>query len=185
MMNKIVKSQKSLLFQARMLSYNYRHANHPKVWLEVNKDGASAGKMVIELYESHSPALTENFVDLLTGQRSIVGTSFEKGLPGMGIQGGDLHECENWGANNARLSDENLELRHHKRGLVTMVNDGSHANGSQFMITFGEANYLNGYNNIIGEVVEGHSVLDQLEASCDRQGHVHGKWTIAGAGHHH
>ena len=35
MMNKIVKSQKSLLFQARMFSYNYRHANHPKVWLEV------------------------------------------------------------------------------------------------------------------------------------------------------
>ena len=47
-------------------------------------------------------------------------------MPGLGIMGGDLHEEENLGAGISRLADENLEMRHHKRGLLTMVNDGPH-----------------------------------------------------------
>ena len=62
-----------------------------------------------------------------------------------------------------------------------MMNNGPNTNGSRFMITFGQANNLNGYQNIVGEVVEGLEVLDQIEAASDRQGNLNGNWTIAGA----
>ena len=87
------------------------------------------------------------------------------------------------GAGGARVADENLSLRHHKRGLLTMVSDGAHANGSEFMVTFGEANSLNGYRNVIGELVEGDDVLSALEGDCHRAtGGVAGDWKVSGAG---
>ena len=55
-------------------------------------------------------------------------------------------DAENLGAGDTRLPDEHLGLRNHKRGILTMVNDGAHANGSQFAILFDEAHYLDGYN---------------------------------------
>ena len=135
--------------------------------MDVTKNGQAAGRLVFELYESHCPNLAENFASLCSTEgRSIVGTTFSKGTPGLGIMGGDLHEEENWGASKMRLADENLEIRHHKRGLLTMVNDGSHSNGSQFMVTFDETNFLNGYNNVIGELVEGDSLLADMESTC-------------------
>ena len=88
----------------------------------------------------------------------------------------------NEGASDERLADENLELRHHKRGILSMLNDGTHSNGSEFLVTFGQASYLDGYNNVIGEVVEGEHVLTAIEDSCDRQGKVAAEWTISGSG---
>ena len=64
-----------------------------------------------------------------------------------------------------------------------MVSDGPHANGSEFMVTFGEARSLNGYRNVIGELVEGDDVLSALEGDCHRAtGNVAGDWTVSGAG---
>ena len=186
MLNKIAKTSKIVSSQARLFSYNYANAAHPKVYMEVTKDGQSAGRLVFELYESHAPQLAENFHALCTDEgRSIVGTTFNNGAPGMGIQGGNLNEAENWGSSKMRLADENLEIRHHKRGLLTMVNSGSHSNGSQFMVTFDETNYLNGYNNVIGELVEGESLLADMESSCQRYGEVSAKWTVSAAGSAH
>ena len=169
--------------------YNYSAATNPKVFLSVTKDGQSAGNLVFELYENHSPAMAFNFTALCNGtadkHRSFVGTTFAQGTPGFSVQGGDLHEDENLGAGCARLPDENLEMRHHKRGLLTMVNDGPHANGSQFAITFSEASYLDGYQNVVGELVEGDGLLKEIEDTCCRQGKVHAKWTISAAGQKH
>ena len=50
------------------------------------------------------------------------------------------------------------------------------------MVTFDEASYLNGYQNVIGELVDGDSVLAEMEASCKRDGKVHAKWVVSAAG---
>ena len=188
MLARVLKSNKAVLAQARMFSYNYSNPAHGRVFLDVSKDGNNAGRLVFELYDTHSPELAQNFRDLCTGHaegnRSYVGTTFSAGHAGHGIQGGDLHEEENWGASRMRLADENLETRHHKRGILTMVNDGPHSNGSQFLVTFGDAHHLNGYNNVIGELVEGDSVLSQMEQSCDRYTGVGASWKVTGAGAH-
>ena len=186
MMQKAFKNMRLVQNQARLFSYNYQSASHPRVWLDVSRDGQRVGRLNFELYETHTPALAENFTAFATGQaqghRSYVGTSLHSSVPGQGFQAGTF-EGENQGSNNERLADENLELRHHKRGILTLPNDGPNSNGSTFMVTYDQANYLNGYQNAIGELVEGDDVLAQIEASSDRYGALSGEWTISAAGH--
>ena len=59
-------------------------------------------------------------------------------MAGLGVKAGSLSE-ENLSAFDVRAPDEDLSLRHAKRGMLSMVNDGPNSNGSEFMITFGEA----------------------------------------------
>ena len=186
MMQKALASQQMRnIIQKRMFSYNYTAASNPKVWMEYSKDGKVAGKVVFQLYENHSPALALNFAAFCegsaSGNRSYVGSKVTTGMPGYGFHAGSLGE-DNEGASDERLADENLELRHHKRGVLSMLNDGSHSNGSEFLVTFGSASYLDGYNSVIGEVVEGEHVLTAIEDSTDRQGKVAAEWTISGTG---
>ena len=51
-----------------------------------------------------------------------------------------------------------------------MYYDGDHCNGSKFTITLNSAEYLNGYNQVIGELVDGEGVLSQMEESLTRHG---------------
>lgn len=172
-----------MAFRRLFSSLSYNTSSNPKVFLEVTKNGVPAGKMVFQLYANHSPNLAENFADLCNGgDRSFVGTKFSKGHAGLGIQGGDLREAENWGAGLMRLPDENLEMRHHKRGLLTMLNNGPHSNGSQFLVTFGEATHLDGYHNIVGELIDGEYVLSSIEQDCQRNGKVHNDWAVSSSG---
>ncbi len=50
------------------------------------------------------------------------------------------------------------------------------------MITFNEAAFLDGYQTVFGELVEGHEVLDQIEKKVDRHGKVHDHLTIVAGG---
>ena len=77
-----------------------------------------------------------------------------------------------------RLLDENLELRHQKRGMLSLVNQDPHSNGSNFLVTFGDAHYLDGYQSIIGEMVQGEDVLVKIEADSSRSGTLGSEWTI-------
>ena len=124
------------------------------------------GDLVFELYSNHCPRTSDNFISLCTGNnphgRSLAGTTFDGGFPGIHVSGGSLSE-ENVAADGGRMTDENLHLRHHKRGMITMANDGENGNGSQFHITLGKADFLDGYNQVVGELVEGDSVLSEIE----------------------
>ena len=52
-----------------------------------------------------------------------------------------------------------------------MANDGENANGSEFLITLGDSgNVFDGYNSVVGELVEGADVLAQAEHSLNRLG---------------
>jgi len=86
-------------------------------------------------------------------------------------QGGDVTPNEHgksiYGNN---FTDENLNLKHYKRGMLTMANKGPDTNNSEFMITFGEAPWLDGYHNVVGEIVEGEEVLKALESVGTRTG---------------
>ena len=74
------------------------------------------------------------------------------------------------GANGERLVDENHDLRHHKRGMLSMYYNGDSQNGTKFMITLDNAETLNGYNQVIGELVQGDEVLHEVEKSLERSG---------------
>ncbi len=49
-------------------------------------------------------------------------------------------------------------------GLVAMANAGANTNGSQFFITYGPQETLNGKHTIFGRVISGMDVASQLAA---------------------
>ena len=163
--------------------YNYSNAANPRVYLTVSQGDTKIGDMVFQLYAEQQPATTESFRALCEGSEgtSLSGTKFHHGQSGFGISGGRIGE-ENLGAFGQRLMDEDLTLRHNKRGQLTLPNDGENNGGSEFTITFGAAAYLDGYQNVFGELVEGESVLAALEAGCDRHGSVNEDFTITASG---
>ena len=164
--------------------YNYSNAANPRVYLTVAKGDQRLGDLVFELYADQQPGTTESFRALCEGAEgnSYVGTEFHHGQSGFGISGGRLGE-DNVGAFGLRLQDEDLTMRHNKRGQLTLPNNGENSGGSEFTITFGPASYLDGYQTVFGELVEGQKVLDTLEAGVDRHGSVNESFKIIGAGH--
>lgn len=79
---------------------------------------------------------------------------------------------ENLSADGSRLPDEDLKLRHYKRGIISMANDGDNANGHEFYISLDKAEYLDGYNTVFGELVEGEETLKHLEEGLTRDGQI-------------
>ena len=162
---------------------NYTSAANQRVFLTVAQGEQKLGDLVFELYSERQPATTESFRQLCEGSEEggYTGTTFHAGTSGLGIMGGRLDE-ENVSAFGSRLSDEDMTVRHTKRGQLTAVNDGPNSAGSEFMVTFGATNFLDGYQTVFGELVEGQDVLDALEAGCDRHGAVNEDFTIVGSG---
>ena len=167
-------SQLMFLSRQHYSLYNYSAKSNPRVFLTVSKNGSRLGDLVFEVYHNHTPKTAENFIALATGAnalgKSYKGTTFTTGAPGVTLQAGRITEC-NQSADGGRFVDENLSLRHIKRGQLTMANDGENANGSEFMITLGSsADVLDGYHTVFGELVEGEEVLSQVEAHLTRHG---------------
>ncbi len=152
--------------------YNYSCKTNPRVYFTLSRDGNKLGDLVFEVYANHAPRTSENFLNFVKGCSvgSYKGTSFTGGFPGILLQGGRVSE-DNVSSDGGRQVDENLQLRHVKRGMISFNNDGENANGSEFVITLGEAaNVLDGYNSVVGELVEGQDVLSKAESSLNRFG---------------
>ncbi len=152
--------------------FKYSSPSNPRIYFTLTRDGNKLGDLVFEVYANHVPKSAENFLSFVNGNSlgSYKGTTFTKGFPGLVLQGGRVTEC-NASADGGRLVDENLNLRHVKRGTISYYNDGENANGSEFTITLGDAaNVLDGYQTVIGELVEGADVLTKAEASINRFG---------------
>ena len=153
--------------------YNYTCKTNPRVYFTLSRDGAKLGDLVFEVYANHAPKTSENFLNFIKGASAVgsyKGTAFTGGYPGIVLQGGRVTE-DNQSSDGGRQVDENLNLRHTKRGVISFSNDGENANGSEFVIALSEAaNVLDGYNSVIGELVEGQDVLNKAEASLNRHG---------------
>jgi len=102
-------------------------------------------------------------------------------MAGLGVIAGRVDE-ENNGAYGVWNPDGDLNLRHFKRGLLTTTSEGPSRVGGEFMITFNEAAFLDGYQTVFGELVEGSEVLAEIEKHVDRHGKVSENLTIVAGG---
>ena len=163
--------------------FNYSNAANPRVSISIAQGQNRIGDLVFELYQDKQPAAVDNFRTLINGNtegQTYVGASLSKGFPGLGIYAGRLNE-ENFGAYGAYNVDGDTTIRHTKRGMLSFTREYQNCTGSEFQMTFAPAPWLDGYQTVFGELVEGHSVLDQLEQHCNRHGHVTEGITIAAA----
>ena len=55
------------------------------------------------------------------------------------------------------------DLKHDKRGILAMANNGPDTNGSQFFITYAAQPHLNSKYTVFAVVIDGFETLDAME----------------------
>ena len=114
----------------------------------------------IELYPAKAPKTVNSFV-FLAKEKFYDCVTFHRVLEGFMAQGGDPTGTGTGGP-GYEFENENSDLTFDKAGVVAMANSGVDTNGSQFFITFGPADFLNGGYTIFGQVTKGLDVVNAI-----------------------
>jgi peptidylprolyl isomerase len=154
-----------------------------KVYLDITIGTTFAGRIVIKLKSKIAPKTCENFRQLCTGEAGAgakgkalhyKGTRFHRIIPGFMLQGGDTTAGDGSGGESifgGTFEDETFELKHKKRGTVSMANKGpGTGNSSQFFISADAAPWLDGKHVVFGSVREGMDVVREMELAGTRGG---------------
>eukprot|EP00235_Prasinoderma_singulare_P005115 CAMPEP_0119171388 /NCGR_PEP_ID=MMETSP1315-20130426/24470_1 /TAXON_ID=676789 /ORGANISM="Prasinoderma singularis, Strain RCC927" /LENGTH=163 /DNA_ID=CAMNT_0007165221 /DNA_START=44 /DNA_END=535 /DNA_ORIENTATION=+ len=123
------------------------------------------GDLKLELHCEDAPRACLNFL-ALAASGAYDGTKFHRNMKGFMVQGGDPTGTGKGGESvwGGAFADEIVpQLRHHKRGVVSMANSGKDTNKSQFFITYAKARHLDGQYTVFAQVIDGHATLDTME----------------------
>ncbi len=123
----------------------------------------NAGPIELELHDDAAPKTVENFRKL-AADGFYDGLLFHRVIRDFMIQGG-CPEGTGTGGPGYTFEDE---INEHKvvRGALAMANAGPNTNGSQFFIvTTGEAPWLDGKHTVFGRVTSGMEAVDAIEGT--------------------
>jgi cyclophilin family peptidyl-prolyl cis-trans isomerase len=133
--------------------------------------GAKPRKIVFELFNDLVPLTCQNFLSFCESQdssKTYKGTYFHRIIPGFMVQGGDYERNNGTGGetfDGGKLKDESFVVKHSEPGILSMANNGKPDSGkSQFFITTGKASHLDGKHVAFGRVIEGMSVVYDMES---------------------
>jgi cyclophilin family peptidyl-prolyl cis-trans isomerase len=135
------------------------------------------GTMTLRLFEKETPITVRNFTGLVRGTKDFrdpktgqmvkrpffTGIVFHRVIPGFMIQVGDPTGRGDYNAGYT-IPDESVPaLKFDVPGRVAMANIGEpHTGSTQFFITDGTPQHLNGHHTIFGQVVEGQDVVHKI-----------------------
>jgi peptidyl-prolyl cis-trans isomerase A (cyclophilin A) len=124
------------------------------------------GKFKIKLFADRVPKTVANFVALVegakTGKPFYDGTVFHRVIPDFMIQGGDPEGTGRGGPGYQFADEFHPDLKHTKKGILSMANAGPNTNGSQFFITVAATPWLDNKHSVFGEVSEGYLVVEKI-----------------------
>ena len=137
------------------------------------KFNISKGLILLKLNYKETPGTVGNFVSLVEGTQKnsyknsgepyYDGLKFHRVIPDFMIQGG-CPQGTGSGGPGYQFDDEfHPDLKHNRKGILSMANAGPGTNGSQFFITHGPTDWLDGKHTVFGYVVEGQDIVNLVE----------------------
>ena len=151
--------------------------------IEIEVQGEANGTVVIDLFEDVAPLHAER-IATLAAEGAYDGVYFHRVIEGFMAQTGDVEyakvggNMKYAGMGGSQYPDLPAEFSDiaYERGIVGMARsqDPNSAN-SQFFIMFEPGYFLNGQYTVVGEVVSGMEVVDQIKLGKGRNGSVIGE----------
>ena len=126
----------------------------------------TAGDLSLELFAKQTPLASRNFLQhCLDGYYN--NTIFHRLVPGFIIQGGDPTGTGSGGISAINDGDPfkdefHSRLKFNRRGLLGMANEGKDSNGSQFFLTLGKTEELQGKHTMFGRI-EGDTIYNLMK----------------------
>ena len=134
----------------------------------VSVAGEKPQKIVFELATDVAPKTCDNFASFCQSKepsKTYKGTQFHRIIPGFMAQGGDYQNGDGTGGeafHGSTLIDESFALKHDAPGVLSMANKGRNTAGSQFFITLGKSQHLDGKHVVFGRVIAGMNVVEEM-----------------------
>mmetsp|Transcript_10153 Transcript_10153/g.20208 ORF Transcript_10153/g.20208 Transcript_10153/m.20208 type:complete len:216 (+) Transcript_10153:465-1112(+) len=138
----------------------------------------SPDTMSVTIHTTHGPLKLELFCDLvprtcfnflaLAASGAYDGSLFHRLIPQFMIQGGAPAGKTKGGSSiwGEAFNDEfHPDLKHDRRGVVSMANKGPNTQRSQFFVTFERQPHLNNTYTVFGRVIDHLDTLDVMERS--------------------
>ena len=137
------------------------------------KCNTSKGLILLKLNYKETPGTVGNFVSLAEGTQKnsyknsgepyYDGLKFHRVIPNFMIQGGCPQGIGSGGPGYQFDDEFHPDLKHNREGILSMANAGPGTNGSQFFITHGPTDWLDGKHTVFGYVVEGQDIVNSIE----------------------
>lgn len=113
-----------------------------KAFIDISINGESKGRITFELFTKYLPKTSLNFFNLCQGVTDSHGkvysyknTKFNKVLPGLLVQGGEVEGYKKI------QTHENYFFPHDQSGVLAMANLDSNSYNSQFFITTSDCSW--------------------------------------------
>ena len=123
------------------------------------------GRIIIELFDDIVPNTVENFLHMT--QYKYKGSIFHRIIKDFVIQGGDFINGNGTGSQSiygSKFPDENFDLKHDEKYLLSMANSGPNTNGCQFFITLNVLPNLDNKHVVFGKLYDQQSreLIDRI-----------------------
>tara|TARA_B100000902_G_C27017387_1_gene767889 strand:- start:57 stop:761 length:705 start_codon:yes stop_codon:yes gene_type:complete len=121
-------------------------------------------RIEIELFNDIVPKTTKNFYDLCKN-KAYKNNKFHRLVKDFCLQGGDVTNNDGTGGISIygnTFDDENFDIKHTTRGLLSMANKGPNTNNSQFFITLNKAEWLDNKHVVFGRIISNLNILNNI-----------------------